>query len=45
MKITGNTILVTGGSWGIGFAAAEALVNAGNEVVICGRRGSKLTIA
>jgi uncharacterized oxidoreductase len=42
MKISGNTILVTGGATGIGFALAEAFVQAGNEVIICGRREQKL---
>lgn len=42
MKATGNTILITGGATGIGFAIAEALVAADNEVIICGRRQSRL---
>jgi uncharacterized oxidoreductase len=42
MKIKDNTILITGGATGIGFSLAEALVNAGNKVIICGRRESKL---
>ncbi|MGA2297823.1 MAG: SDR family NAD(P)-dependent oxidoreductase [FCB group bacterium] len=42
MKTSGNTILITGGATGIGFALAEAFVKAGNEVIICGRRESKL---
>jgi len=42
MKITGNTILITGGATGIGFSLARALVSAGNKVIICGRRKSKL---
>ncbi len=42
MKIKGNTILITGGATGIGFSLAEALVNAGNKVIICGRREGKL---
>lgn len=45
MKITSNTILITGGATGIGFALAEALVKAGNKVIICGRRQVKLTEA
>ncbi len=42
MKIKGNTILITGGATGIGFALAEALVKAGNRVIICDRRQAKL---
>jgi len=42
MKTNGNTILITGGATGIGFALAEAFVKAGNKVLICGRRRAKL---
>lgn len=42
MRIAGNTILITGGGTGIGFALAEAFVREGNEVIICGRREEKL---
>lgn len=42
MQITKNTILITGGSTGIGLAIAEAFINADNEVIICGRREGKL---
>lgn len=39
---SGNTILITGGATGIGYALAEQLIQNGNEVLICGRRESKL---
>jgi len=42
MKTNGNTILITGGATGIGFALTEAFVKEGNDVIICGRREHKL---
>ena len=42
MQVSGNTILITGGATGIGFALAEAFAKAGNEVIICGRREERL---
>ena len=42
MKTSGNTVLVTGGATGIGFALAESFLKEGNEVIICGRREQKL---
>ena len=42
MKTQGNTILITGGGTGIGFALADAFVKAGNKVIICGRREAVL---
>jgi uncharacterized oxidoreductase len=42
MKISGNTVLITGGATGIGYAMAESFLQAGNEVIICGRRKKRL---
>ncbi len=42
MEISGNTVLVTGGATGIGYAFAESFLTAGSEVIICGRREGRL---
>ncbi|SDW98633.1 SDR family oxidoreductase [Paenibacillus sp. CF384] len=38
MKLSGNTILITGGSTGIGLAFAERFMQTGNTVIVSGRR-------
>ncbi len=42
MNISNNTILVTGGSAGIGLALAEEFLQNDNEVIICGRNVTRL---
>lgn len=42
MNQTGNTILITGGGSGIGLALTRLLYEAGNRIIICGRRKSVL---
>lgn len=42
MKLTGRTILVTGGSAGIGLAFALKYLELGNQVIVTGRRQSLL---
>jgi uncharacterized oxidoreductase len=45
MKTSGNTILITGGSGGIGLALAKKFVELGNEVIVTGRNQGKLDAA
>jgi uncharacterized oxidoreductase len=42
MKLSDNTVLVTGGASGIGLAIAERFLAAGSDVIVCGRREEKL---
>lgn len=42
MKLSDNTVLVTGGGSGIGLALASAFATRGNRVIVCGRNAAKL---
>jgi uncharacterized oxidoreductase len=42
MNLANNTVLITGGASGIGYALAERFVRAGSTVIVCGRRADKL---
>ncbi|MEK5033552.1 SDR family NAD(P)-dependent oxidoreductase [Paenibacillus sp. FSL R7-0302] len=45
MKLSGNTLLITGGGSGIGLAMAERFIRMGNTVIITGRREQVLQAA
>jgi uncharacterized oxidoreductase len=42
MKLSNRTILVTGGTGGIGLGLAEAFLLSGSRVIVCGRNEEKL---
>ncbi|NJM53967.1 MAG: SDR family NAD(P)-dependent oxidoreductase [Blastocatellia bacterium] len=45
MKISKNTILITGGATGIGLALAKQFIAQNNTVIVCSRRQEKLNEA
>lgn len=45
MKLSNNTVLITGGSGGIGLEFAKQLLDLGNTVIITGRNQAKLDLA
>jgi uncharacterized oxidoreductase len=45
MNLSGNTVLITGGTSGIGYALAQAFLAAGSTVLICGRSPAHLAAA
>ncbi|MFT7900319.1 SDR family NAD(P)-dependent oxidoreductase [Tenacibaculum ascidiaceicola] len=45
MKLTQNTILITGGSSGIGLELSKELLKRNNTVIICGRSKERLSAA
>ncbi len=42
MNTTNNTVLITGGSAGIGFEVARQFAARGNKVIIAGRNAERL---
>lgn len=42
MNLTNNTVLITGGSSGLGLELARQLTDKGNKVLICGRSAERL---
>ena len=45
MKLKNNTVLITGGSSGIGLELSKVLIRKGNTVIICGKSNDKLLAA
>lgn len=45
MHLENNTLLITGGSSGIGLELSKILIQKGNKVIICGRSNEKLSKA
>jgi uncharacterized oxidoreductase len=45
MNLKNNTVLITGGSSGIGFELSKLLIQKGNTVIICGKSNEKLLAA
>jgi uncharacterized oxidoreductase len=45
MKLRNNTVLITGGSSGIGLELSKVLIQKGNKVIICGKSNEKLESA
>jgi len=45
MRMTGNTILITGGGSGIGLALGEEFTKLGNKVIVAARSARKLELA
>jgi uncharacterized oxidoreductase len=45
MKLKNSTVLITGGSSGIGLELSKVLIRRGNEVIICGKSIEKLEAA
>jgi len=45
MKIKNSTVLITGGSSGIGLELSKVLIQKGNKVIICGKSNEKLLAA
>jgi uncharacterized oxidoreductase len=45
MKLRNNTVLITGGSSGLGLELSKVLIQKGNKVIVCGKSNEKLVAA